>query len=141
MLKWYGDNNRDHRRPHDLTQWTPLDCIVQFACSGNGIGLQVLAAVDSVAEQLQASAKAKTALMQNYAIKCYTEILTPLQASSVAPSAWISCLDLDSMQHGAHREARCSVNCKPQHAPNGTMFASLAPRPCPVPRETIAGVS
>jgi len=41
----------------------------------------VLAAVDKVAEQLQASGKAKTAAMQDYAIKCYTEILTPLQAS------------------------------------------------------------
>jgi len=44
-------------------------------------GAQVLAAVDKVAEQLQASGKAKTAAMQDYAIKCYTEILTPLQAS------------------------------------------------------------
>ena len=43
-------------------------------------GAQVLAAVDKVAEQLQASGKAKTAAMQDYAIKCYTEILTPLQA-------------------------------------------------------------
>ena len=46
----------------------------------SGTDVQVLAAVDKVAEQLQASGKAKTAAMQDYAIKCYTEILTPLQA-------------------------------------------------------------
>jgi hypothetical protein len=44
--------------------------------------LQVLAAVDEVAEQLQACGAAKTAVMQNYAIKCYTQILSPSQASS-----------------------------------------------------------
>ena len=41
---------------------------------------QVLAAVDEVTEQLQACGAAKTTVMQDYAIKCYTQILTPLQA-------------------------------------------------------------
>ena len=57
-------------------------------CSGKAwavvMARQVLAALDRVAEQLQASGKAKTAAMQDFAIKCYTEILTPVQASSGA---------------------------------------------------------
>ena len=36
--------------------------------------------MDMVAEQLQASSKAKMATLQDYAGKCYGEILTPLQA-------------------------------------------------------------
>ena len=43
--------------------------------------MQVLAAVDEVAEQLQACGAAKTTAMQDYAIKCYTQILTPLQSA------------------------------------------------------------